>query len=69
MTQSFVNKGFDSATALNQAYGAIKGVVRREALVMAYNDAFLFVGLGLALGAGLIWFCRPARAKAGAAAH
>ncbi len=67
--QGLIAKGFDPVSALNGAYATIKNVVRRDATIMAYNDSFLFVGLGLVGGALLIWFCRKTRARAGSAAH
>lgn len=56
--QNFINKGFDSATALKQAYSAIKSVVTRDAFIMAFNDAFLVVAIALVIAAGAIWFCK-----------
>ena len=66
---SFIGKGFDPATALQQAYGTIKQVIRRDANIMAFNDAFLFIGVGLVGAAILVWFCKKTTAKPGAAAH
>ena len=40
----FQAKGFGENVALSQAYGALKRVVRHEANIMAFNDAFLIVG-------------------------
>ncbi len=64
---NFVSKGFDPATALQQAYSAIKGLVRRDAFIMAFNDAFFIVGIGLAVGAVAIWFCKKTKGGAEAA--
>jgi DHA2 family multidrug resistance protein len=58
MVQTFIAKGIDPVTAQTQAYGAIKGLVRREANIMAFNDAFLVVGWGLIAGEVLVWFCK-----------
>jgi DHA2 family multidrug resistance protein len=69
LATTFVSKGYDAVTATSQAYSQIKNIVRREAYIMAFDDAFLIVGLSLFIGAVLVWFCRKARAKAGAAAH
>jgi len=65
----FVNKGYDAVTATQQAYGQIKDVVRREAYIMAFDDAFLIVGVSLLIAAVLVWFCRQTTAKEGAVAH
>lgn len=69
LQQAFMEKGFGAETALRQAYGALKRVVRRDAYVMAFNDAFLIVGLSLLVGAGLVWFCKKPAPGASAGAH
>ncbi len=43
LQQSFMTKGFGPVTALQQAYETIKGVVRRDAFIMAFNDAFFVI--------------------------
>jgi DHA2 family multidrug resistance protein len=65
----FATEGADSVTALGQGYRAINGIVQREAFIMAFNDAFLVIGVGLLAAAVLIWFCKKAHAKPGVAAH
>ncbi len=65
----FMAKGFGPDTAMGQAYGALKRVVRRDANIMAFNDAFLIVGISLLLGAVLVWFCQKPKPGASAAAH
>jgi MFS transporter, DHA2 family, multidrug resistance protein len=69
LTATFVNKGHDAVTATHQAFGQINNIVRREAYIMAFNDAFLMVGISLLIGAVLVWFCQKTRAKEGAVAH
>ena len=66
---NFVNKGYDAVTAKQQAYSQINDIVRRDAYVMAFNDAFLIVGITLVICAVLVWFCRKTTAKEGAVAH
>jgi len=66
--QSFVGKGFDPVTAKHQAYGAIKEIVRREANIMAFNDAFFIIGIGLLAGAALVWLCKKPGPESGMAA-
>ena len=66
--RSFINQGFDPATAMTQAYSSLQTTVRTAANVMAYNDAFLIVGFGLVIGAVLVWFCKKPDPAAGAAA-
>ena len=65
----FIGKGFDATTAMNQAYGVIKRSVRREAEIMAFNDAFLLVGISLLVGAVIVWLCKKPQPGAAAAAH
>jgi DHA2 family multidrug resistance protein len=65
----FAREGADSVTALRQGYRAIQGIVQREAFIMAFNDAFLVVGIGLLVASVVIWFCKKAHAKPGVAAH
>ena len=69
LATTFFNKGYDAVTATHQALGQINDIVRREAYVMAFNDAFLIVGISLLIGAVLVWFCQKTRAKEGAVAH
>jgi DHA2 family multidrug resistance protein len=69
LSTTFFNKGYDAVTATHQAFGQINDIVRREAYVMAFNDAFLIVGISLLIGAVLVWFCQKTRAKEGAVAH
>jgi DHA2 family multidrug resistance protein len=63
----FMEKGADAVTALHEALAALKQIVRREAYVMAFDDAFLIVGLGLVLGALLVWLCKRPNMRKGAA--
>ena len=68
-TAQFMAKGAGPQQAMQQAYGALKLVVRREANIMAFNDAFLIVGISLLCGAALVWFCKKPKPGAAAAAH
>ncbi len=65
----FEARGFDPTTAMRQAYGVVKRTVRRDANIMAFNDAFLIVGISLLVGAILVWFCKRPQPGAAAAAH
>ena len=69
MTQYFVSKGADLATAQNQAMDAIAKTVRREAYVMAYNDCFYFIACALLLSGLAIIFLKKAKADGAAAGH
>jgi len=62
-------EGYDSVTATQQAYAQIKNVVRENAYIMAFNDAFLVVAGSLLAGAVLVWLCHQAKAVPGAVAH
>ncbi|MEP6586331.1 MAG: EmrB/QacA family drug resistance transporter, partial [Candidatus Udaeobacter sp.] len=55
LQQTFVSKGFDSVTALKQSYTAIKSLVRRDAFIMAFNDAFFVIAIGLLVAAAAVW--------------
>jgi DHA2 family multidrug resistance protein len=69
LTTAFVNKGYDSVTATQQAYAQIKNIVRENAYIMAFSDAFLVVGALLLAGAALVWLCHQTRPTAGSVAH
>lgn len=56
LTQAFIAKGMEPMQAANAAMAAVANLVRREAYVMAYNDAFLIVGAMLFACIGIIWF-------------
>ena len=61
LASHFASRGSDLVTASSQALAAVGNVIRREAFVMAYNDAFLFIGSAMALSALVIWCCAPAK--------
>ena len=65
----FMSRGFGPAQAMSQAYDAMKIAVRRNAYTMAFNDAFLIVGISLLIGAVLVWLCKRPKPGAQAAAH
>ena len=69
LTTVFGNKGYDSVTATQKAYAQIKNVVRENAYIMAFNDAFLVVAGSLLAGAVLVWLCHQAKAVPGAVTH
>ncbi len=57
----------DRAAAQHQAIVAIGKIVRREALIMAFSDAFAVVGVVLVVAAIALIFTRKANVAAGAA--
>jgi DHA2 family multidrug resistance protein len=69
LTNHFTGLGFDPISATNQAYLAIANTVRREANIMAFNDCFFFIGIGLLAGGALVWLCRRPPSSAKASAH
>jgi DHA2 family multidrug resistance protein len=69
LQQSFISKGFDPVTALQQAYGVLKSIVQRDAFVMAFNDAFLVIAIALLVAAAAIWACKKPESDPAAASH
>lgn len=69
LTQSFISRGSNPILAHDQAIAAIDNLVRREAFVMAFNDAFYFIGIALLVSAVTLLFCKKVKPGAGAAAH
>jgi DHA2 family multidrug resistance protein len=68
LQQGFIAKGTDPVTAKREAYGTIKEIVRRDANIMAFNDAFLVIGIGLLAGGALVWCCKKPGPESGMAA-
>lgn len=70
LTQYFLGRGgVDWTTAQQQAIATIDSLVRREALVMAYNDCFYFIGMTLMVSALAVLFFKKVKPSGGAAAH
>jgi DHA2 family multidrug resistance protein len=67
LTQQFMARDADAVAAGQQALGAVAGVVRREAYVMAYGDCFGFVAILLVAMVLPVWLCRGAKGGAPAA--
>jgi DHA2 family multidrug resistance protein len=59
----------DIATAQHEAIVAIGGVVKRQALIMGFSDAFAVIGVMLALAVIAVLFARKVEPAAGAGAH
>lgn len=57
----FVSQGNDQSSAQMRALGAIGGVVRREAFLLAYSDCFLALGCVLLASAAALLFMKKAR--------
>jgi MFS transporter, DHA2 family, multidrug resistance protein len=67
LAQNFATKGFDPATAQDMALKALDNVVRRDSFVMAYNDAFLILGIALISCVVIVWMSKKVLGGAGAA--
>jgi DHA2 family multidrug resistance protein len=66
VTQAFISRGIDPATAANQALEAVDRIVRRESYVMAYNDGFFIVGVILIAAIVPLWFADKVKSPGGA---
>ena len=49
LTQLFLTRGADAATAYDQAIKLIDSMVRKESFVMAFNEAFFVMGITIAI--------------------
>jgi DHA2 family multidrug resistance protein len=67
LTQQFIARSADAVAAGQQALGAVAGVVRREACLMAYGDCFGLIGILLLAMVLPVWLCRGAKGGALAA--
>jgi MFS transporter, DHA2 family, multidrug resistance protein len=67
LTQQFISRGADTVAAGQQALGAVAGIVRREACLMAYGDCFGLIGVLLLAMVLPVWLCRGAKGGALAA--
>ena len=69
MTNYFLSHGVsDPAVAQHQAIVSLGAAVKRQALIMAFSDAFAVVGVLLAIAAVLLLFASKMKAAGGAAA-
>ncbi len=59
LQHAFLSKGFGPVTALRQTYAVIKSTISRNAFIMAFNDAFFVIAIGLLVSAAAIWVCKP----------
>ncbi len=69
LTQYFVSRGSDLASAQNQALAAIDNVVRREAYIQAFNDCFYFIGFALLVSGIAVLFFKKVKASGVSAGH
>jgi DHA2 family multidrug resistance protein len=64
ITSHLISHGIDPAAASQKAFDIFNNSVRKNANVMAYNDAFLCVAIGLSVGALAVWFCKKPNPQA-----
>lgn len=65
----FMSQGSDPSSAHMRAVGAMSGIVRREAFLLAYSDCFLVLGGVLLASAIALFFMRKAYLSGGAGGH
>jgi DHA2 family multidrug resistance protein len=69
MTGYFMSHGLsDPAAAQHQAIVALGNVVKRQALVLGFGDAFAVIGIALGVAAILLLFARKGSVGSGASA-
>lgn len=69
LAQNFIARGADSSAAQDMAMRALDNVVRRESFVMAYNDAFMVLGVSLLLCLVFVWLGKRVIGGAGPGGH
>ncbi|WP_218082195.1 DHA2 family efflux MFS transporter permease subunit [Anthocerotibacter panamensis] len=69
LTQNFMRHGMDFYTAQNQAMAQLDRLVRREATVMAFNDCFFIIGVGLLLGGLVVLLMKKGTSPGAGAGH
>ena len=68
MKALFMQPGSSAATATQQAYQAMWGMVQRQAAMLSYNDTFFFMAMMfVAMIPFLLLLRKPKPGKAGAA--
>ena len=58
-----------AAQALQQAYGAVYGMIQRQAAVLAYDDVFRIMGTICLLAIVIVWFAKKAKPGQAAMGH
>ncbi len=64
LQQNFISKGAPPDVALKQAYGALEGIVYKQASVLSYMDVFLYLGLLFLICIPFILFVKNRKAAA-----
>lgn len=55
LAQNFAQRGIDASAAQDMALRTLDNTIRRESFVMAYNDAFLILGISLLACILVVW--------------
>jgi len=67
--EAFIRAGSDPVTATNRAYGAISGMVHRQATMVAFVQIFTLLGIIFVALVPLVFLMKRPRGKAAVAAH
>ncbi|HEX3821515.1 MAG TPA: DHA2 family efflux MFS transporter permease subunit [Candidatus Sulfotelmatobacter sp.] len=62
-------RGADAATATQQAYAMIQGVVARQATMLSYMDCFYFLGWAILLMVPMVFLIKKSKPGGGMAVH
>jgi DHA2 family multidrug resistance protein len=66
LTQMFVSKGYDVASAQQAAQRVIGGIVARQAMMMTFEKMFLAAGIAFLFVMPLLWFLKAPKRTDGA---
>ena len=69
LAQNFIARGMDAVAAQDAAIRSIDNIVRRESYIMAYNDAFLVLGVSLLACVAFVWMGKKVLGGAGGGGH
>ncbi len=68
-TQLFINRGADSALAMQEATKMLDRLVRREAYIQAYNDAFFLLAIVIGVSVFAVMFLKRTASQGESHAH
>jgi MFS transporter, DHA2 family, multidrug resistance protein len=69
VTRRMLSEGGSLAEAQNRAYGALEGVLRQQASMVAFEKVFLIMGITFTVALPLLFYFRHGRSRGGAAVH
>ncbi|MGH9551040.1 MAG: MFS transporter, partial [Terriglobales bacterium] len=69
LTQFMITRGADLVTAHDQAVKMLDNIVRKESYIMAFNDAFLLLGVSILLGVFVVFLLQKPQGAGSAAVH